>query len=57
LPQVKFSYIEATPCKKELVLFLFSSKPSCIILHKHFSCVAFVNSAFLESNTLCKQRT
>jgi hypothetical protein len=29
LLQVKFSFREATPCKKELVLFLFLSKPSC----------------------------
>jgi hypothetical protein len=28
LPQVKFSFREATPCKKELVLLLFLSKPS-----------------------------
>jgi hypothetical protein len=36
LLQVKFTFREATPCKKELVLLLFLSKPSCIILHKHF---------------------
>jgi hypothetical protein len=33
LLQVKFSFREATPCKKELVLIFFLSKPSCIILH------------------------
>jgi hypothetical protein len=32
LLQVKFSFSEATPCKKELVLLLFLSKPSCFIL-------------------------
>jgi hypothetical protein len=39
LLQVKFSFREATPCKKELVLLLFLSKPSCIILHKLISCI------------------
>jgi hypothetical protein len=33
LLQVKFSSSEATPCKKELELLLFLSKPSCFILH------------------------
>jgi hypothetical protein len=28
-----------TPCKKELVLLLFLSKPSCFILHKLISCI------------------
>jgi hypothetical protein len=32
LLQVKFTFREATPCKKELVFLLFLSKPSCIIL-------------------------
>jgi hypothetical protein len=36
LLQVKFSFREATPCKKELVFILFLSKLSCIILHYHF---------------------
>jgi hypothetical protein len=34
LLQVKITFREATPCKKELVL-LFLFKPSCIILHHH----------------------
>jgi hypothetical protein len=34
LLQDKFSFREATPSKKELVLLLFLSKPSCFILHK-----------------------
>jgi hypothetical protein len=33
LLQVKFSFREATPCKKELVFIIFLFKPSCIILH------------------------
>jgi hypothetical protein len=37
LLQVKFSFSEATPCKKELVLLLYLSKPSCFILHKPIS--------------------
>jgi hypothetical protein len=36
LLQVKFLFREATPCKKEFVLFLFLSKPSCFILYKTF---------------------
>jgi hypothetical protein len=35
LPQVKFSSIEATPCKKELVSFLFS--------FKHFKAILFAS--------------
>jgi hypothetical protein len=30
--QIKFSFSEATPGKKKLVLLLFLSKPSCFIL-------------------------
>jgi hypothetical protein len=33
LLQVKITFREATPCKKELVLLPFLSKPSCFILH------------------------
>jgi hypothetical protein len=31
--QVKFSFREATPCKKELMFIFFISKLYCIILH------------------------
>jgi hypothetical protein len=30
--KIKFSFSEATPCKKELGFLLFLSKPSCFIL-------------------------
>jgi hypothetical protein len=35
LLQVKFSHIKETPCKKELVLFLFLTKYSCFIHHRY----------------------
>jgi hypothetical protein len=39
LLQVKFSFREATPCKKELALFLLLPKPPCSIFHKLISCI------------------
>jgi hypothetical protein len=51
LPQVKFSFREATPYKKELVLFLFLSKSSCSIHYKLISCIDLLIPHSLKATT------
>jgi hypothetical protein len=52
LLQVKFSYIEVTPCKKELVLFPFLTKSSCSF--RYLVVLLWVYYAFFGSNTFAR---